>query len=161
MASPGMQFTDRGRKALEDAMALSQQYAHSQIMPIHLAVALLDPLPDESKDQQQTFNASHGAASSSFFRQVVERAHGDPQLFDRALKKSLVRLPSQDPPPDQPGMSPAFSKILRLANEMQKTQKDSYIAVDHLISALAQDDNIKKCMAEAKIGRASCRERVF
>lgn len=146
-----MQFTDRGRKALEDAMALSQQYAHSQIMPIHLAVALLDPLPDESKDQQQTFNASHGAASSSFFRQVVERAHGDPQLFDRALKKSLVRLPSQDPPPDQPGMSPAFSKILRLANEMQKTQKDSYIAVDHLISALAQDEGIKRCMAEANM----------
>ncbi len=151
MASPNMQFTDKGRKALEDAMALATQYEHSQILPVHLAVALLDPLPDLSKDQQQTFNASHGGASSSFFRQVVERAHGDPQLFDRALKKALVRNPSQHPPPDQVAMSPAFSKILRNAHEMQKTQKDSFIAVDHLISALAQDTTIQRAMAEANM----------
>jgi ATP-dependent Clp protease ATP-binding subunit ClpB len=151
MATGSMQFTDRGKKSLEDAMALAEQYAHSQLLPIHLAVSLLDPPPDESKDQQQTVNASHGAASTSLFRQCVERAHGDPQLFDRALKKALVRLPSQDPPPDQISMSPAFSKILRAAQEMQKTQKDSYIAVDHLITALAQDATIQKALAEANI----------
>jgi ATP-dependent Clp protease ATP-binding subunit ClpB len=146
-----MQFTDRGKKSLEDAMALAEQYAHSQLLPVHLAVSLLDPPADESKDQQQTVNASHGAAASSLFRQVVERAHGDPQLFDRALKKALVRMPSQDPPPEQISMSPSFSKILRSANELQKTQKDSYIAVDHLITALAQDATIQKALAEANI----------
>jgi ATP-dependent Clp protease ATP-binding subunit ClpB len=146
-----MQFTDRGKKSLEDAMALAEQYAHSQLLPIHLAVSLLDPPADESKDQQQTVNASHGAASHSLFRQVVERAHGDPQLFDRALKKALVRLPSQDPPPEQIAMSPSFSKVLRSANELQKTQKDSYIAVDHLITALAQDPAVQKALADANI----------
>jgi ATP-dependent Clp protease ATP-binding subunit ClpB len=146
-----MQFTDRGKKSLEDAMALAEQYAHSQLLPIHLAVSLLDPPADLSKDQQQTVNASHGAASSSLFRQVVERAHGDPQLFDRALKKALVRLPSQDPPPEQIAMSPSFSKILRSANDLQKTQKDTYIAVDHLIIALASDPTIQKALAEANI----------
>lgn len=151
MATSNMQFTDRGKKALEDAMALAEQYAHSQLLPIHLAVSLLDPPADQSKDQQQTMNASHGAAQSSLFRQVVERAHGDPQLFDRALKKALVRLPSQDPPPDQISMSPSFSKILRTANELQKTQKDSYIAVDHLITSLAQDAAIQRCLADANI----------
>lgn len=151
MSASSMQFTDRGKKSLEDAMALAEQYAHSQLLPIHLAVSLLDPPADESKDQQQTVNASHGAASSSLFRQCVERAHGDPQLFDRALKKALVRLPSQDPPPDQIAMAPAFSKVLRTANELQKTQKDSYIAVDHLITALAQDPTVTKALAEANI----------
>jgi ATP-dependent Clp protease ATP-binding subunit ClpB len=151
MATGSMQFTDRGKKALEDAMALAEQYAHSQLLPIHLAVSLLDPPPDASKDQQQTVNASHGAASASLFRQVVERAHGDPQLFDRALKKALVRLPSQDPPPDQISMAPSFSKVLRAAQELQKTQKDSYIAVDHMITALAQDATIQKALAEANI----------
>jgi ATP-dependent Clp protease ATP-binding subunit ClpB len=151
MAASNMQFTDRGKKSLEDAMSLAEQYAHSQLLPIHLAVSLLDPPPDESKDQQQTVNASHGAASSSLFRQVVERAHGDPQLFDRSLKKALVRLPSQDPPPENISMSPQFSKVLRSANELQKTQKDSYIAVDHLITALAQDPSVQRCLAEANI----------
>ncbi|KAI9869996.1 MAG: Heat shock protein hsp98, partial [Pleopsidium flavum] len=147
----GMQFTDRAQKALGDAHELAQQYAQSQILPLHLAVSLLDPPIDESKDQQTTVNASHAQSSAPLFRQVVERAHGDPQLLDRAMKKALVRLPSQDPPPEHVSISPPFSKVLRSANELQKTQKDSYIAVDHLITALAQDPSIQRCLADANI----------
>ncbi len=147
----GMQFTDRGQKALADAHELAQQYAHSQILPLHLAVSLLDPPIDESKDQQETMNASHSGSSAPLFKQVVERAHGDPQMLDRAMKKALVRLPSQDPPPENVSISPQFSKVLRAASELQKTQKDSFIAIDHLITSLAQDPSIQKCLAEANI----------
>ncbi|KAJ4421422.1 Heat shock protein hsp98 [Neurospora sp. IMI 360204] len=140
-----MEFTDRAKKALEDAMALAEQYAHSQLLPVHLAVALLDPLPDPSKDQQ------NAPPTSSLFRQVIERAHGDPQLFDRALKKSLVRLPSQDPPPEHVSMAPSFTTVLRKANELQKTQKDTYIAVDHLITALAEEPSITNALKEANV----------
>ncbi|KAI0145939.1 heat shock protein [Hypoxylon sp. NC0597] len=145
-----MEFTDRGKKALEDAMALAEQYAHSQLLPVHLAVSLLDPPPDASKDQQ---NAQPGT-TNSLFRQVIERAHGDPQLFDRALKKTLVRLPSQDPPPETVSMSPSFHNVLRKAQELQKTQKDTYIAVDHLITALAEDSTIASALKEANIPKA-------
>lgn len=151
MASSGPQFTDRAAKALGDAANLCEQYAHSQILPVHLAVALFDPPPDESKDQQTTVNASQSHASAPLFRQVVERAHGDLQQLDRALKKALVRLPSQDPPPDHVTMSPALSKVIRSAQELQKTQKDSFIAIDHLITALAQDQKIQDCLREANI----------
>ncbi|MCJ1394079.1 Heat shock protein hsp98 [Xylographa bjoerkii] len=147
----GLQFTDRAQKALSDAHNLAEQYAHSQILPLHLAVSLLDPPPDESKDQQVKVDASHASASAPLFRQVVERAHGDPQLLDRAMKKALVRLPSQDPPPDHVSVSPQFSKVLRSASELQKTQKDSFIAIDHLITALAQDSAIQRCLADANI----------
>lgn len=141
----GMQFTDRASTALAEAQELAQSYAHSQLMPIHLAVALLDPAPDQSKDLQ------HTPPSASLFKQVVERAHGDPQLLDRSLKKAMVRLPAQDPPPDHVSISPQFSKVLRAANDLSKTQKDSYVAVDHLIMALAQDSTIQKCLAETNI----------
>ena len=150
MAS-GMNFTDRAQKALADAHELAQQYSHSQILPLHLAVALLDPPVDESKDQQQAMNASHTAGSSPLFRQVVDRAHGDPQALDRAMKKALVRLPSQDPPPEHVSISPQFSKVLRNANELSKTQKDSYIAIDHLIQCLSQDPSIERCLADANV----------
>jgi len=146
-----MQFTDRATKALADAGELAQQYAHSQIMPIHLAVSLLDPPPDLSKDQQTTSNDSHAQSSAPLFKQVVERAHGDAQALDRQLKKALVRLPSQDPPPESQSMSPAFMKVLRAASDLSKTQKDSYIAIDHLITALAQDTTVQRCLAEANI----------
>ncbi|KAI4248861.1 MAG: hypothetical protein L6R40_000873 [Gallowayella cf. fulva] len=146
-----MQLTDRAQKALTDAHELCQQYSHSQLLPLHLAVALLDPPIDESKDQQQKVNASHVSSAQPLFRQVVERAHGDPQLLDRALKKALVRLPSQDPPPDHVSLSPQFSKVLRNATDLQKTQKDSFVAIDHLIEALAQDSEIQRRLADANI----------
>ncbi|KAH9821964.1 Heat shock protein hsp98 [Teratosphaeria destructans] len=148
----GMQFTDRATQALGDAQELAQQYSHSQLLPLHLALALYDPVPDQSKDQQtNNAHASHSAASAPLFKQVVERAHGDPQLMDRALKKAMVRLPSQDPPPEQVSVSPAFSKVLRAANDLSKTQKDSYIAVDHLIQCLVQDSSVQACLKEANI----------
>ena len=150
MAS-GPQYTDRANKALVDAHDLAQQYAHTQIMPIHLAVSLLNPPVDESKDQQQTINASHAHASMPLFRQVVEKAHGDSQLLERALMKALVRQASQDPPPEHIAMSPQFSKLLRTAHDIQKTQKDSFIAIDHLIAALAQDSGIQRHLADANI----------
>ncbi|KAK8049236.1 hypothetical protein PG994_010966 [Apiospora phragmitis] len=142
-----MEFTDRGKKALEDAMSLAEQYAHSQLLPVHLAVSLLDPPPDLSKDQQ---NPAPGQ-NNSLFRQVIERAHGDPQAFDRALKKMLVRLPSQDPPPENVSMAPTFHSVLRKAQDLQKTQKDTYVAVDHLISALSEDSSISAALKESSV----------
>ncbi|KAI9721291.1 MAG: Heat shock protein hsp98 [Candelaria pacifica] len=147
----GMNFTDRASKSLADAHELANQYAHPQILPLHLAVSLLDPPEDQSKDQQTATNASHTSASLPLFRQVVDRAHGDPQLLDRSMKKALVRLPSQDPPPEHVSISPQFSKALRSANGLQKTQKDSFIAVDHLILALAQDSSIQRALADANV----------
>ncbi|KAK5989108.1 Heat shock protein hsp98 [Cladobotryum mycophilum] len=140
-----MEFTDRAQKAVEDAMGMAEQYGHSQLLPVHLAVALLEPPIDESKDQQNR------QVPITLFRQVVERAHGDPQLLDRALKKTLVRLPSQDPPPEQVSLSPSFHSVLRKAQEMQRTQKDSFIAVDHLITALADDTNIQAALKEGNV----------
>ena len=67
------------------------------------------------------------------------------------MKKALVRLPSQDPPPEHVSISPQFSKVLRNANELSKTQKDSFIAIDHLIQCLSQDSSIERCLADANV----------
>ncbi|RBR12620.1 uncharacterized protein FIESC28_08577 [Fusarium coffeatum] len=144
-----MDFTDRAQKAVEDAMALAEQYGHSQLVPVHLAVSLLDPPADPSKDQQ-----NGPPPTSTLFRQVVERAHGDPQLFDRALKKTLVRLPSQDPPPEHVSLSPQFHNVLRKAMDLQKVQKDTYIGVDHLITALSEESTIQVPLKEANVPKA-------
>lgn len=151
MSTSGNNFTDRASKALTDASDLAEQYAHSQILPVHLAVSLLDPPIDESKDQQTTVHASHSGSSLPLFKQVIERSHGDPQLLDRNLKKELVRLPSQDPPPEHVSLSPALAKVIRSAGDLSKTQKDSYIAIDHLITALAQDSKIQRALADSNI----------
>lgn len=137
------QYTDRAAKALSDSFDLAKSYSHPQLAPIHLAVSLIDPPPDPA------FPDAHVA--EPLFRQVVNRANGDPQLFERSLKKALVRLPSQDPPPERTSPSPAMTKVLRAAEELSRTQKDSFIAVEHLIHAIVQDGSIQKCLAEANI----------
>ncbi|KAL4895650.1 P-loop containing nucleoside triphosphate hydrolase protein [Aspergillus ambiguus] len=147
----GAQFTDRANKALLDSSGLAEQYSHSQILPIHLAYSLLNPLPDESTDQQVPAHPSHDAASVSLFRQVVERAHGDPQLLERALMKRLVRLPSQDPPPETVSVSPALAKVIRASTDLSKTQKDSYVAIDHLIISVAHDSQVQSALADSNI----------
>lgn len=126
---------------------MAEQYGHSQLLPVHLAVSLLEPSIDQSKDQQNGPQQN----TVTLFRQAIERAHGDPQLLDRALKKILVRLPSQDPPPDQVSLSPSFHSVLRKAQELQKVQKDTYIAVDHLITALTEDASIQTALKEGNI----------
>ncbi|KAJ5758935.1 Heat shock protein hsp98 [Penicillium odoratum] len=147
----GAQFTDRANKALLDSSALAEQYAHSQILPIHLAVALLNPSQDGQDDQQPAGHSSHDGATAPLFRQVVEKAHGDPQLLDRSLMKLLVRLPSQDPPPETVSVSPALAKVIRSATDLSKTQKDSFVAIDHLIQATAQDSQVQRALADANI----------
>lgn len=148
----GMQFTDRAHKAVLDANDLAQSYSHSQVMPIHLAVSLTDPPPDLSQDQQApAVHNSHAESSKPLFLQVVDRARGDAQQFDRSLKKALVRLPSQDPPPEHLSFSPSLTKVLRAANDLSKVQKDSFVAVDHLIQALCQDATIQKSLVEANV----------
>ena len=149
--SGNFQLTDKAQKALSDAHDTAQNYAHPQVLPLHLAHALFSgPITEET-----TVGAPPASSGPSLFRQVVEKANGDAQTFDRSLKKNLVRLPSQDPPPDQVSFAPSLSKVLREAQKLQKTQRDSYIAQDHLISALAQDSSVQKLLVEAGIPKVS------
>ena len=147
----GMQLTDKAQKAVSDAHDTAQNYAHPQILPVHLAHSLLNgPLTEDA-----TAGAPPAASGPSLFRQVIEKANGDFQNFDRSIKKGLVRLPSQDPPPDTFSFSPSLSKVLREAQKLQKLQRDTYVAQDHLISALAQDSQIQKFLAEAGIPKVA------
>lgn len=146
MTSGGLQLTDKARQALNYAHETAQQYSHAQVLPVHLAFALFSPNSSETP-------AGGAPASSgpSLFQQVIQKANGDAQTFERGLKKALVRLPSQDPPPETLSFSPSLSKVLREAQKLQKTQRDSYVAQDHLISALAQDSAIQRLLNEASI----------
>ncbi|WEW54788.1 Heat shock protein hsp98 [Emydomyces testavorans] len=145
------QFTDKANEAIQQAGDLAEQYSHPEIQPVHLAVALLNPTSSQSDDEHSTTHDSHKSSSAPLFKQVIDRAHGDPQQLERSLKKALVRLPSQEPPPSQLAISPALAKVLRSAKELSKTQRDSYVAVDHLIAALAQDSAIKRALSDADI----------
>jgi ATP-dependent Clp protease ATP-binding subunit ClpB len=139
-----MEFTDKAQNTLAEAIQLAKDHAHVQVYPVHFAFVLLNEgTPEPSIPGGPSSNASPG-----LFASVVSRAGGDPASIKRAVNKLLVRLPSQTPPPDETTFSTAALKILRQAQELQKTMHDSYIAQDHLLIALMKDPSISAVLKE-------------
>ena len=137
MAQP--QFTNKASEALNAALELAQIYLHPQATPLHLAHALISPS-----------YTGLGQAATTLFKQVIERANGDFREFERGVHKALMPLLSQAPPVEQ-SFSPALAKVIMEAQKLQETQRDSFVAQDHLISALAQDNAIKEILKDAGI----------
>lgn len=145
------------------------------ISRVHLAVALLEETPSAK---------AGGAAVGNLLTSIVNKvcsskplspsvrkskligvlplaqSGGDPQLLTRSLQRLLVRLPSQEPPPDDPSLSSQTAKVLRQAQTIMKDRSDSFISQDALILALVQADAsvagaFKECgIDEAKLKQA-------
>lgn len=112
------------------ARDLAVESSHIQLAPFHIAAALIDD-------------------GDKFLQSVIQKAGGDPKQAERAIKKQLARLPSQDPPPDDVGLSQPAIKILRAAVDLQKKAKDSFMGVNHLLQALLQDSGVAAAIKES------------
>ena len=82
------------------------------------------------------------------------------QTVKRALQKQIVRLPTQDPAPDDITISSATLKVLREAQSIQKNMHDSYIAQDHLLLALLKDPSIQTVLKEASLTEATLKTAI-
>ena len=85
---------------------------------------------------------------------------GDLKGFERALKKALVKLPTQTPLPAQVSLDNTCLKVLQNAESIQGKSQDTHVAVDHIILALLDDYNIKNALKENGITRAQVEEAV-
>ncbi|KAG0333465.1 hypothetical protein BG000_009138, partial [Podila horticola] len=119
------QFTEKTEKTIGQAQELAREFSNSQITPTHFVSAMLDETED--------------GPGSSLLRSIINKAGGIPEEIERAFKKLLVRLPTQNPAPMDISLSPQAGQILRKAQEHQKKQKDSFISIDHVILALMDD----------------------
>ncbi|EOR00811.1 hypothetical protein E3P92_01272 [Wallemia ichthyophaga] len=127
-------FTDRSRESITLAIQLARENNNALIYPAHIASILLnDPTRPEG-------------AAPSLFATALERAGVDKQSANRELQKLIVKIPVQDPPPDDITLSTAAGKIIRRAEEVMKNQHDSFVAQDHLIIALLEDSAILQAL---------------
>ncbi|KAJ3300824.1 hypothetical protein HK104_000017 [Borealophlyctis nickersoniae] len=129
-------FTDKTTETISKAQSLAQEFAHVQLSPVHLASALCD-------------------AEDGLFKSIIQKAGGDPAVAERRLKSAMVKLPTQDPPPEQVGLHPNTLKVLRSADEIRKKQKDSHLSVDHLMLALADQPEIQNALKDAGVTKKS------
>eukprot|EP01117_Protostelium_nocturnum_P019508 TRINITY_DN8472_c0_g1_i1.p1 TRINITY_DN8472_c0_g1~~TRINITY_DN8472_c0_g1_i1.p1 ORF type:complete len:873 (+),score=338.28 TRINITY_DN8472_c0_g1_i1:136-2754(+) len=116
-------FTDKTTQILVAAQDLARENSNVQLSPVHVAICL--------------FTDEDGLAKS-----ICNKSNVDALQIERGLRKLLVRLPVQDPPPSDLGNSPTFLKVLNNATAIMKKQEDTHMAVDHLILALADDKDV-------------------
>ncbi|KAF9275286.1 hypothetical protein BGZ88_002420 [Linnemannia elongata] len=119
------QFTEKTEKTIGQAQELAREFSNSQITPTHFVNAMMDETEE--------------GPGSSLLKSILNKAGAIPEEIERAFKKLLVRLPTQNPAPIDISFSPQAVQILRKAQEHQKKQKDSFISIDHVILALMDD----------------------
>ena len=123
-----------------------QCYIDIKVTPLHLAAVLFkDP-------------ASLGV-------QLVQKAavSGQNLSLDElqaALDKALRKLPRQDPPPSDIRPNGKFFAVLRKAQQLQKAQKDSHAAVDHILVALYEDADAGAVLSAAGLTRRKLEDAV-
>lgn len=130
MSDPNL--TDRATKIVQDALELAKEHAHTQVTPVHLIAAM-------------TPNDEDG--NPSYLKTLCEQARYEFPPLERAINRTLVRLPSQSPAPS-PDFSSAVQSVLAKAAKIQKSQKDTFLGQDHLFLALLEDSTIKGILKE-------------
>ncbi|KIJ68458.1 hypothetical protein HYDPIDRAFT_185502 [Hydnomerulius pinastri MD-312] len=150
-------FTDKTQQSIAAAIQLAKDYSNAQVHPAHLASVLLT---EGTADGAIPGGLQGGSNANSLFTSVIQRAGGDPTLVKRGLQKLIVRLPSQTPAPDDVTISAGAAKVLREAQEQQKTMHDSYIAQDHLLLALIKDSSITPVLKEAGLTEAALKTAI-
>lgn len=141
------EFTDKTQTTIESAVQLAKDYANAQVHPAHIAFVLLNETGPDGN-------------AASLFSSVIQRSGGDVAVFKRALQKIIVRLPAQQPAPEEISFSPAAVKVLKEAQSIQKTMHDSYIAQDHILLALLKDSTIAPILKEAGLTEAALKTQI-
>ncbi|KAJ3236851.1 hypothetical protein HDU81_010317 [Chytriomyces hyalinus] len=134
-------FTDKTNELLANAQQLARDYGHASVTPIHILNAFMD-------DQD------------GFLNSVLSKAAADNKAVHRKLKSTMIKIPAQTPPPDSLSFSPSAIKALRAADDVRKKQKDSHLALDHLLLALLEDRESMACLSEAGVNKKAVEQAV-
>ena len=126
-------FTDKSTEAIKASFELAEEKANSQVHPLHLITVLWDDPAAQDVG---------GEPQPTLLRGAVERIGGNTQMFNRTLMSRVNKLPVVDPPPSPPlPLTNSYHAVLREAQKLQKDQNDQFVAIDHLILALAHTDH--------------------
>jgi ATP-dependent Clp protease ATP-binding subunit ClpB len=136
------QFTEQAWGAIVAAQGLAQQKRQQQIETEHLLLALL--------------RQSQGLAV-----RIVEKAGVVPATLQQQVEAFIARQPSLASPPENVYIGKGLQTLLQRADELRKELEDSFIAVEHLLLALAIDDRCGRSLLQAAgLGEAKLRDAI-
>jgi ATP-dependent Clp protease ATP-binding subunit ClpB len=117
-------FTEKAWGAVVAAQQLAQQKRQQQMESEHLFAALL---------------AQQGLAG-----RILEKAGVDVGTLSQRLEAFIAGQASLSSPPDNVYLGKGLNAVLDQANSLKDSYGDSYIAIEHLLLALAIDDRCGK-----------------
>jgi ATP-dependent Clp protease ATP-binding subunit ClpB len=117
-------FTEKAWAAVVAAQQLAQQKRQQQMESEHLFAALL---------------AEDGLAS-----RILEKAGVDLGSLSQKINGFIASQPSLSTSPDNVYLGKGLNTVLDQADSLKKSFDDSYIAIEHLLLALAIDDRCGK-----------------
>lgn len=132
-------WSDETVKVINAAHELGVSKGHTQLTPPLVAQVMLE-------------NASSLAA------RLVDRAGGDRTMLLHEITMLVNKMPSQSPAPDQLSPSSAMLSVLRAAANFQKKQGDSFLTLDSLLKALANDPSLKSAFKAVDLTPAKIEE---
>ncbi len=128
-------YTDRSQGFYQSAQSLAQREGHQQFAPEHLLKVLLDD--------------PEGVASG-----LIERAGGNPQAAQAAVKAALAKRPSvSGGGAGQLYMDPALARIFDAAEKAAQAADAPKVDVAHLLLAIAasKDNEAGRILAQAGV----------
>jgi len=134
--------TDATGKALEESFNVARDNGNSQADPLHLAVVLFQG------------DDSIGARVCTKVDSV------DVNVVRKALQKQLLKKPSQTPAPMEASPSSAYSQLLQRASKAAKANGDALIALDHLLMASFDDNEVNTAYKEGGINKKQAQEAI-
>ena len=126
------QFTEQAWAAIVSAQSLAQSSRHQQLESEHLLLALL---------------REDGLAG-----RILSKIGVEPKTLASSVQDHLERQPSMGSPPESVYLGRGLNTCLDRADQRRNEFNDSYIAVEHLLLALSEDDRCgRQLLAQAGV----------
>jgi ATP-dependent Clp protease ATP-binding subunit ClpB len=136
-------FTEKAWGAIVSAQQLAQQKRQQQMESEHLFAALL-----AQQKRQQQMESEHLFAAllaqQGLAGRILEKAGVDVGTLNQRLDAFIAGQPSLSAAPENVYLGKGLNSVLDQAGSLKDTYGDSYIAIEHLLLALAIDDRCGK-----------------
>lgn len=126
-------MTEHAQKCFEAAHTLAQTTRHSQLAPVHILHALIQP-------HSETYNAIDA---------ILKEASLNGTILLREVESTLQKQPTLSQPTQSVSMSASLGRLIQKAQDLAQKRGDSVVTVDTLLHACAFDEDLTPLFVKA------------
>lgn len=134
-------WTDQTIKIFQESEQLAFHHKHSSIYPIHFLKSIYDQ-------------------PSNLLHKTFQEIGGDTTKLTKSLSHLLSSLPTQNPAPVTLSLHQTSQNIIRNAIEKQNKNGDDYLALDTLLLALLEDNEISKTISSCGVNIKEIQKKI-